>query len=99
MKTDMYRTDSHCHLWSLERGDYGWLESSDPELAPIGGIVGWVGLADFHAEARLGELAAMSEVKGIRPMVQDIELLSSSEKQAFIRGNATRFYNLGGSQV
>ena len=115
----MYRIDSHCHLWSLERGDYGWLESSDPELAPIvrdfnlsdletvasasetgrcilvqaapseaesdflvsigeqseliGGVVGWVDLADSHAEARLGKFAAMAKAKGIRPMLQDIE--------------------------
>ncbi len=29
------RVDSHCHLWSLDRGDYGWLDPSDPVLAPI----------------------------------------------------------------
>lgn len=29
------RVDSHCHLWDLDRGDYGWLDRSDPALAPI----------------------------------------------------------------
>lgn len=31
----MERIDSHCHFWRLERGDYGWLDGSDPSLDPI----------------------------------------------------------------
>jgi L-fuconolactonase len=29
------RVDSHCHLWRLDRGDYGWLDANNPKLAPI----------------------------------------------------------------
>lgn len=31
----MERIDSHCHIWALSRGDYDWLDASDPALAPI----------------------------------------------------------------
>ncbi len=31
----MGRIDAHCHIWALERGDYDWLDASDPGLAPI----------------------------------------------------------------
>lgn len=31
----MAATDAHCHIWALERGDYDWLDSTDPALAPI----------------------------------------------------------------
>lgn len=29
------RVDAHCHLWKIERGDYGWLDPDNPVLAPI----------------------------------------------------------------
>ena len=29
------RIDAHCHLWDLARGDYGWLDVSNPDLKPI----------------------------------------------------------------
>ena len=29
------RIDAHMHLWQLDRGDYGWLDPNDPNLAPI----------------------------------------------------------------
>lgn len=27
--------DAHCHLWTMSRGDYGWLDPSNPKLKPI----------------------------------------------------------------
>lgn len=27
--------DAHCHIWALSRGDYDWLDQSDPALGPI----------------------------------------------------------------
>lgn len=27
--------DSHCHFWTLNRGDYGWLSPDNEDLAPI----------------------------------------------------------------
>jgi L-fuconolactonase len=29
------RIDAHCHIWTLARGDYGWLDVTDPALDPI----------------------------------------------------------------
>ena len=29
------RIDAHCHLWTLERGDYGWLDPNNPDLTPL----------------------------------------------------------------
>jgi L-fuconolactonase len=29
------RIDAHCHIWALARGDYGWLDVTDPALDPI----------------------------------------------------------------
>ena len=29
------RVDSHCHLWRLDRGDYGWLDPANIDLAPL----------------------------------------------------------------
>lgn len=29
------RIDAHCHLWALDRGDYHWMDVSDPSFAPI----------------------------------------------------------------
>ena len=31
----MARVDAHCHFWDLSRGDYGWLDASNSDLAPI----------------------------------------------------------------
>ncbi|MCC5954668.1 MAG: amidohydrolase family protein [Natronohydrobacter sp.] len=31
----MVQLDAHCHIWALDRGDYGWLDPADPEMAPI----------------------------------------------------------------
>lgn len=31
----MEKIDSHCHFWSLDRGDYGWLTPDNSALAPI----------------------------------------------------------------
>ncbi|MDN5786180.1 amidohydrolase, partial [Pseudorhodobacter sp.] len=30
-----YQVDAHCHLWTLSRGDYGWLDPTNPDLKPI----------------------------------------------------------------
>ncbi|WP_415182540.1 amidohydrolase family protein [Phaeovulum sp.] len=29
------QVDAHCHLWTLSRGDYGWLDPQNPALKPI----------------------------------------------------------------
>ncbi len=35
--------DAHCHIWALGRGDYAWLDPTDPAFAPIA--------QDFGADA------------------------------------------------
>jgi L-fuconolactonase len=115
----MSRVDAHCHIWALDRGDYGWLDPSDPAMAPItrdfgpddlhdrlqadgiehavvvqaapteaetlwllnqaehaphiAGIVGWVDITRADFKARLASLAANPALRGIRPMLQDLE--------------------------
>jgi L-fuconolactonase len=29
------QVDAHCHLWTVSRGDYGWLDPGNPDLKPI----------------------------------------------------------------
>jgi len=109
--------DAHHHVWTLARGDYGWLE---PDLAPIyrdfslkdmaplrehanvtatvlvqaaptvaetrhlldvakhshgvvKGVVGWVDMAAADAIPALTRLARDPLLKGVRPMLQDLE--------------------------
>lgn len=38
------RIDSHCHIWALSRGDYDWLDVTDPALGPIAQDFGVVDL-------------------------------------------------------
>ena len=38
----------------------------------VGGVVGWVDLADAQAASELARLAADSRLKGVRPMLQDL---------------------------
>lgn len=52
--------------------DTGWLLSiaGDPL---IGGVVGWTDFLAADAGARIGKLASNPHLKGLRPMVQDLE--------------------------
>jgi L-fuconolactonase len=109
--------DAHHHVWTLARGDYGWLT---PALAPlyrdfslrdmaplrehanvaatvlvqaaptvaetrylldvakqshgvVKGVVGWVDLAAADAIPTLTRLARNTLLKGVRPMLQDLD--------------------------
>jgi L-fuconolactonase len=114
----MMRIDAHQHFWQLARGDYGWLNGTEPALAPlrrdfapddlmplmrthgvartvlvqaadsiaetefmlalaakhdfIGGVAGWVDLADPTAAAAIARLAERPALKSLRPMLQDL---------------------------
>lgn len=35
LKIDSPKIDSHCHLWSVARGDYFWMDVTNPAQAPI----------------------------------------------------------------
>lgn len=110
----MTRVDAHHHVWSIARGDYGWLSPELPiardygldDLRPllgditatvlvqaadteaetefllevaggsaglVQGVVGWTDLASPRAPARIAALARDPLLKGLRPMLQDIE--------------------------
>jgi predicted TIM-barrel fold metal-dependent hydrolase len=110
----MIRVDAHHHVWTIARGDYGWM-SPDLSIARdyglddlrpllggitatvlvqaaateaetafmldvarasaglVRGVVGWTDLAAPGAPARIAELARIPLLKGLRPMLQDIE--------------------------
>lgn len=55
----MTLVDSHCHFWQLSRGDYGWLEGADAQLAPIRRDFG---PADYPGAARLIAVQAAPSV-------------------------------------
>lgn len=110
------RIDAHQHVWSLARGDYGWLTpeagplwrdfgmaDSAPLRAAAGidgvvlvqaaptvaetefllrvaesdpavlAVVGWVDFEDRQAPDTLARLAEHPRLRGVRPMIQDLE--------------------------
>jgi L-fuconolactonase len=110
----MMRVDAHHHVWTIARGDYGWLtpdlaiardyglddlrpllgditatvlvQAADSEAETafmldvarrsaglVRGVVGWTDLAAPGAPGRIAELAADPLLKGLRPMLQDID--------------------------
>ena len=114
--TGALRIDAHHHLWSLARGDYGWLtpglaaiyrDFAPDDLAPllkaagvdrtilvqasptvaetaflldlaarstfVAGVVGWVDFEATDAPAQIAALAAQPKLKGLRPMIQDMD--------------------------
>jgi L-fuconolactonase len=110
----MIPVDAHHHVWTIARGDYGWMspelsiardyglddlrpllgditatvlvQAADTEAETafmfdvartsaglVRGVVGWTDLASPRAPARIAELAGDALLKGLRPMLQDIE--------------------------
>ena len=108
------RVDAHHHVWTLARGDYGWLTPDLPihrdyglgDLRPlldditatilvqaadteaetrfllatarasaglVQGVVGWADFTAADAPDRIAALAADPLLKGLRPMLQNIE--------------------------
>lgn len=47
------RIDGHCHYWTLQRGDYGWLTPDAPGLAPI------------HRDFGAADMRPLAEAAGI----------------------------------
>ncbi|MFN4057879.1 MAG: amidohydrolase family protein [Roseinatronobacter sp.] len=47
------RIDSHCHIWALSRGDYEWLDVTDPALGPIAQDFGVADLKTRMDRARI----------------------------------------------
>lgn len=50
------RIDAHCHLWALDRGDYHWMDASDPSFAPIARDFDARDLAVVRREANIGDV-------------------------------------------
>lgn len=51
-----HRIDAHCHLWALDRGDYHWMDVSDPSFAPIARDFDAGDLALMRREADIGDV-------------------------------------------
>lgn len=60
--------DAHCHFWTLARGDYDWLDPSNPALQPIARDFG---LADLQAAGGCGDLVVVQAA----PTVAETEFL------------------------
>lgn len=79
----MFRIDAHCHLWELDRGDYDWLDVSDPAFEKIA--------RDFNASdlAEATQRAEISQVIAVQAAATEAEteyLLSLADKYPEIAG-------------
>ncbi|MGY6704170.1 amidohydrolase family protein [Roseinatronobacter sp.] len=45
--------DAHCHIWALDRGDYGWIDRTNPALAAIAQDFGTSDLSTRLAQAAI----------------------------------------------
>lgn len=50
----MWALDAHCHIWALDRGDYGWLDRSNPAFGPIAQDFGVRDLSERLDQAQIG---------------------------------------------
>src|SRR5579872_6828805 len=53
--------------------DTDWLLEVAAQTPLVGAVVGWVDLASPEAPARIAQLAAFPKMRGLRPMLADIE--------------------------
>lgn len=53
------RIDAHCHLWALERGDYHWMDVSNPTFAPIARDFDTSDLARVRGEAGISDVVVV----------------------------------------
>ena len=79
----MLQIDSHCHLWELVRGDYTWLDVSNPSLAVIA--------RDFSIDdiAPLKDAAGVDKLVVVQAAATEAEteyLLSLASKHSDIAG-------------
>lgn len=80
---DVPRVDAHCHLWQLDRGDYAWLDRSDPKLKKIARDFGVADLT--KARKRVG----VSQVIVVQAAATEAEteyLLSLADQNQEIAG-------------
>jgi L-fuconolactonase len=74
------RIDAHHHLWTLARGDYGWLT---PELAPI---YRDFGLSDLAPHLAAAEIEGTILVQAAPTEAETMFLLDIAENEDVVRG-------------
>ena len=85
------RIDSHCHLWQLSRGDYGWLDATDPALQPIAKDFGLTDLQ--RADPDPG--AAQYIVVQAAPTIEETEFLLQLARETEKIGAVVGWVDLG----
>jgi L-fuconolactonase len=80
------RVDSHCHLWRLDRGDYGWLDAANPKLAPIARDFDLADLAAVCDPAGLSQVVAVQAAPTVAETRYLLDLAASSPRIAGVVG-------------
>lgn len=75
--------DAHCHLWTMSRGDYGWLDSSNADLAPIARDFG---ISDLRSEITETGIQQAILVQAAPTLDETRFLLSLAENASEIAG-------------
>ena len=75
--------DAHCHLWTLRRGDYDWLDIANPELAPIARDFEW---SDLNAAYGSSGITQSILVQAAASNEETDYLLSIAQKRPSILG-------------
>ena len=79
----MGRIDAHCHLWTLARGDYTWLDPSNPDLKPIARDFVPADLQTELAQAGIGQAVL---VQAAATVTETDFMLSLADKTPQIAG-------------
>lgn len=79
----MERVDAHCHLWDLDRGDYDWLDASDPALKQIARSFDASDLAKVRKHANINRAVV---VQAAETLAETEFLLSLADENTEIAG-------------
>jgi len=88
------RIDTHCHLWDLARGDYGWLDVENPELQPIARNFT---VSDLHIADSIRP-ASQYVVVQAAPTVEETEYLLQLSEQHHEIGAVVGWLDLSGDE-
>ena len=90
------RVDSHCHLWRLDRGGYGWLDPANEVLAPIvADLLSWFGPDRLMWGSDWPVLTLADTYSGWADLTERLlSELSQSEQAATYGGTAQQFYGV-----
>ena len=78
MASNVYpRIDTHCHLWDLARGDYGWLDVTNPDLRPIARNFDMADLLESDASPKASQYVVVQAA----PTLEETEFLLQLAEQ------------------